>query len=125
MIRTDPLSRHKEAGPLTVSLENGCGDRSVASVPIVERDDQTSCQLDSLFQSSQQLTQRDYVEESSEETDKIVEFLSGACQGVGPIHIVDSVENNDHGFIPTQSPVETCPKNYPPDDGLGTARQPV
>jgi hypothetical protein len=125
VIRTDESRRYKKAGPLTVPFENRCRDCRVALVSIVESNRQAGCQLDSLLQSSQQLSQRDYVEESSEEADKIVEFLSGVCQGVVPIRIVDSVENNDHGFIPTQLSVETCPKNHPPGDGLGTTRQPI
>jgi len=84
-----------------------------------------SCQPDSLFQPSQQLSQRDYVEESSEEADIISEFPSVAGQGIVRIAIVDSVEDNDHPFVPSQPAVEAGTENYPPDDGLGAMRHPI
>jgi hypothetical protein len=38
VLRADPLGRYKEAGPLTVPLENLRGDCCIAAISVIERD---------------------------------------------------------------------------------------
>ncbi|MGZ4787551.1 MAG: hypothetical protein ACXVZX_03460 [Terriglobales bacterium] len=110
---------------MPVALHYGGCDRSVAFVAIVERNRQTGREPDPRFQPSQQLSKRDYLEKTPEEADKILELLGAVGQGIIPICIVDSVEDNDNGFVSTEQPVKPGAEDYPPRDGLDTVHRPV